>query len=76
MALNDSSVSSPERTRMQSGKAHLQQVGGYTGKDQKQIQTSRWWINHPGSVRMKFYIRDWLTQSIILLLVNNNKGEG
>ena len=42
MALNNSSVSSPERTRMQSGKAHLQQVGGQTGEDQKQIQTSRW----------------------------------
>ena len=42
MTLNDSSVSSPERTRMQSRKAHLQQVGGHTGEDQKQIQTSRW----------------------------------
>ena len=50
MALNDSSVSSPERTRMQSGKAHLQQVGGQTGEDQKQIQTSRWRINHPGLI--------------------------
>ena len=58
MALNDSTVSSPERTRMQSGKVHLQQVGGHTAEGQKQIQPSRWRINHPGSVHMKFYICD------------------
>ena len=36
-------------------------VGGHAAEDQKQIQTSSWWINHPGSVHMKFYSSDSLT---------------
>ena len=33
------------------------------------------WINHPGSVQIEFYSRDWFIQSIIFL-VKNNKGRG
>ena len=33
--------------------------------EQKQIRISKTWINHPGSVQMKFYSGDWLIQSII-----------
>ena len=31
----------------------------------KQIWTSNTWINHSGSLQMKFYSHDWLIQSII-----------
>ena len=56
-----------------SGKAQIQELGGHAAEDQKQILTSSWWINHPGSVHMKFYSHDWLIQSINkLLLVKNN----
>ena len=41
---------------MQSGKAQVQEVGGHATKDQKQIQTSSWGINHPESVHTKSYI--------------------
>ena len=34
-------------------------------EDQKQIRTSSWWINHPGSVHVKFYSSYWWIQSII-----------
>ena len=34
-------------------------------EDQKQIRTSSWWINHPGSVHVKFYSSYWWMQSII-----------
>ena len=33
--------------------------------EQKQIRIFKTWINHPGSVQMKFYSGDWLIQSII-----------
>ena len=36
-----------KKTRIQSGKAQVWQVGGHAAKDQKQIWTSSWWINHP-----------------------------
>ena len=28
-------------------KLKYKSFGGYTAEDKKQIQTSRWWINHP-----------------------------
>ena len=34
-------------------------------EDQKQIRTSSWWINHPGSAHVKFYSSYWWMQSII-----------
>ena len=40
-------------------KLKYKKSGGHAEEDQNQIQTSSWWINHPGSVR------DWLKQSII-----------
>ena len=40
-------------------------VGGHAAKDQNQIRTSSWWIDHPGSVHTKFYSRDWLIQFTI-----------
>lgn len=43
---------------MQSGKAQVWEVGGHADKDQKQIWTSNMWINHHGSVQMKFYNHD------------------
>ena len=46
-------------------KLKYKKVGGHAAEDQKQIRTSSWWINHPGSVHMKFYSHDWLIQSII-----------
>ena len=33
-------------------------VGGYAAEDQNQIRTSSWYVNHPGSVHVKFYSRD------------------
>ena len=53
---------------MQRRKAQAQEVGGYNAaKDQKQIWTSSWWINHPGSVHTK------LINAIQQLLVKNDK---
>ena len=37
-----------------------EKVGGHAAEDQEQIQTSSWWINHPGSVHTKFYSCDSL----------------
>ena len=34
-------------------------------EDKKQVRTSSWWINHPGSVHVKFYSSYWWMQSII-----------
>ena len=39
-------------------KAQVQEVGDHAAEDQKQIRTSSWWINHPGSVHTKFYSRE------------------
>ena len=33
-------------------------VGGQAAEDQNQIRISSRWVNHPGSVRTKFYSRD------------------
>ena len=33
-------------------------VGSQAAEDQKQILTSSWWMNHPGSVHTKFYSYD------------------
>ena len=33
-------ISSPQRTRMQSGKGQVQEVGGHVAEDQKQNRTS------------------------------------
>ena len=52
---------------MQRRKAQAQEVGGNAAKDQKQIWTSSWWINHPGSVHTK------LINAIQQLLVKNDK---
>ena len=40
-------------------KLKYKNVRGHAAKDQNQIQTSSRQINHPGSVHMKFYSRDW-----------------
>ena len=53
------------KTRMQSRNSQGHEVGGHSAKDQKQIRTSSWWTNHPGSVHTMFYSRDWIIQSII-----------
>ena len=37
----------------------------HAAEGQNQIKTSSWWVNHPGSVQMNCYSRDWLNQSII-----------
>ena len=63
-------LSPPYRTRVQSRKAQVQEVGGHATENQKQIRTSNWWISHPGSVHTKcntkLSSRDWLTQSIFI----------
>ena len=62
----DDGFSSPKRTKVDRGKAQVREVGGHSAEDQTQIRTCSWWINHPGSVHMKFYSRDWsVIQSII-----------
>ena len=40
---------------MQSGKAQVHEVRVHAGEDKKQIRTSSWWINHPGSAYTKFH---------------------
>ena len=52
---------------MQRRKAQAQELGGHSAKDQKQIWTSSWWINHPGSIHTK------LINAIQQLLVKNDK---
>ena len=54
----------PQTTRIQIEKAQVQEVGGHAAEVQKQIQTSSWWLNYPGSVQMKFYSCNWLIESI------------
>ena len=44
-----------EPTRIKSGNAPAQEVGGHEADDQKQIRTSSCLINHPGSAHTKFY---------------------
>ena len=50
---------------MQNKKAQVQEVGGHTAQDQKQIRTSSGWILHPGSVNTKFYCRTRLLTIMI-----------
>ena len=38
----DGGISSPKRTRTQSGKAHVKEVGGHAAEVQTQIRTSSW----------------------------------
>ena len=52
---------------MQSTKAEVHKVGGHATEDQKQIRTSSWWINLPGSVHTKFYSRDLLIKSTVVI---------
>ena len=42
-------------------------VGGHALEDQNQIQTSSWWINHPGSVHTKLNtaVIDYYSLSLI-----------
>ena len=54
----DDGFSSSKRTKVDSGKAQVREAGGHSAEDQTQIRTCSWWINHPGSVHMKFYSRD------------------
>ena len=56
-------------------KLKYKKVGGHAAENQNQMRTSSWWINHHGSVHIKFNSCDWLLQSIILL-VKNDKEEG
>ena len=78
----EDSISSPERTRMQSGKGQVQEVGGHVAEDQKQNRTSSCWINHcildqsTGSFTVA--IDSWqssLINTVYHLSLNNNKGE-
>ena len=39
-------------------KLKYKKVRGHAAEGKKQIRTFSWWINHPGSVRTKFYSRD------------------
>ena len=61
---------------MQSGTVQVQEFGGHAVEDQKQMRTSNMWINHRGSVQMKFYNYSWLIYMVYHLLVKNNKIEG
>ena len=61
---------------MQSGKAQVWEVGGHTDKDQKQIWTSNMWINHHGSVQMKFYNHDQYNLSWKLMTGSEGGGGG
>ena len=47
-----------------------------TAEDQKQIRPTNTRVNHPGSVQMKFYSRDWFIQYIIYYWRIYDKGEG
>ena len=51
---------------MQSGKAQVQEVLGHAAQEQKQIQTSSLWINHPGSVHKKFYSRNYRLMTVAI----------
>ena len=39
-----------KKQKCQVKKPEYKKVGGQAAEDQKQIRTSSWWINHPGSV--------------------------
>ena len=54
-----------KKQKCQVKKPKYKKVGGQAAEDKKQIQTSSWWINHPGLVHTKFYSRYWLIQSFI-----------
>ena len=45
----------PHKKKCQVKKPKYKKVGGQAAEDQKQIRTSSWLINHPGSVHTKFY---------------------
>ena len=64
-----------KKQKCQVKKAKYQKVGGQAAKDQKQIQTSTWWINYAALVHTKFYRRHWLILFFIYL-AKNNKGRG
>ena len=51
----DGGISSPKRTRTQSGKAQVKEVGGHAAEVQTQIRTPSWWKKHPGSIHTKLY---------------------
>ena len=58
-------------------KLKYKKVGGHAAKDQNQIWTFSWQINHPRSVHTKFNSRDWLIQDFYdLLIVKNGWGRG
>ena len=58
-------------------KLKYKKVGGHAAKDQNQIWTFSWQINHPRSVHTKFNSRDWLIQDFYdLLIVKNGQGRG
>ena len=59
-----------KKNRMQSRKSQGHEVGGHSAKDQKQIQTSSWWTNHPGSVHTMFYSRIILNNTVNHLVEN------
>ena len=52
----DNGFNSPKRTKVDGGKAQVQEVGGHVAEDQTQIRTCSWWINHPGSVHKSFTV--------------------
>ena len=64
----------PHKKKCQVKKPKYKKVGGQAAEDQKQIRTSSWWINHPGSVLTKFYSCHWLI--VFYLLVKNKKRGG
>ena len=72
----DGGISSPKRTRTQSGKAQVKEVGGHAAEVQTQIRTSSWWKKpswiNPHEVIQNSW-QSWLINSTVYhLWVNNN----
>ena len=57
-------------------KPKYKKVGAQAAEDEKQIRTSTWWINHPGSVNPHEILQSSLIDTVFYLLVKNNKGRG
>ena len=55
-------------------KPKYKKVGGQAAEDQKQIRTSSWWINHPGSVHTVLQLS--LIDTVLFISEEWEKGGG
>ena len=54
-----------EYTMYKLEKHKYKKVGGHVAKEQNQIQTSSWYVNHTRSVYTNIFSHDWLMKSTI-----------